>query len=121
MIGRIRATYPQAQCIGTSLREVVSANHHKWGLVLWVAQGSPDGTFAVCPLRDIGVLDRLGGGDGSVVGVLYGVLKGWDVEKCAQFGWATGAPRRDLADDHGDPADEEQVWSIWEGNARVKR
>jgi len=23
--------------------------------------------------------------------------------------------------DYGQPADEEQVWSIWEGNARVRR
>jgi len=23
--------------------------------------------------------------------------------------------------DYGQPADEEQVWSIWKGNARVKR
>lgn len=121
MIGRIRQTYPQALYIGTSLREVVSANHHKWGLVLWAAQDSPDGTFAVCPLRDIGVLDRIGGGDGSVGGVLYGILKGWDVEKCAQFGWASGALAATSLTDHGEPADEEQVWSIWEGNARVKR
>ena len=45
--------------------------------------------------REIDVLDRIGGGDGFVGGLLYGILKGWDVKKCARFGWASeGLPRR---------------------------
>src|SRR5659263_391226 len=116
MIGRVEAAYPEAKYIGTSLREVVSANHHKWGMVLW-----GEGEFVVCPLRDIDVIDRIGGGDGSVGGVLWGILKGWSVEQCAQFGWATGALAATSILDYGAPADEEQVWAIWKGNARVKR
>ncbi|MEP7159842.1 MAG: PfkB family carbohydrate kinase [Dermatophilaceae bacterium] len=116
MIIRIQAAYPQAHYIGTSLREVVSANHHKWGMVLW-----NDDDFVVCPLRDIDVLDRIGGGDGSVGGVLYGILQGWPVEKCAQFGWATGALAATSLYDYAAPADKEQVWAIWQGNARVQR
>ena len=116
MIGRINQAYPNASWIGTSLREVVSANHHKWGMILW-----HEGEFVVLPLRDIDVIDRIGGGDGSVGGVLYGILKGWDADQCAQFGWATGALAATSLDDHGAPADEEQVWAIWEGNARVQR
>ena len=116
MIGRIKQAYPNASWIGTSLREVVSANHHKWGMVLW-----HDDEFVVLPLRDIDVLDRIGGGDGSVGGVLYGILQGWDVEQCAQFGWATGALAATSVTDYGAPADEDQVWAIWQGNARVQR
>ncbi|HJE50472.1 MAG TPA: PfkB family carbohydrate kinase [Tessaracoccus flavescens] len=116
MIGRISEAYPEAKYIGTSLREVVSANHHRWGILLW-----GDGDFHYGELRDIDVLDRIGGGDGSVGGVLYGILKGWDAEKCMQFGWATGALAATSVNDYGAPADEAQVWSIWEGNARVQR
>lgn len=116
MIGRIRTAYPQASVIGTSLREVVSANQHKWGILLW-----KDGDFALAPLREIDVIDRIGGGDGSVGGVLYGLLRGWDVERCAQFGWASGALAATSIYDYGQPADEEQVWALWSGNARVKR
>lgn len=116
MIGQISQAYPCASWIGTSLREVVSANHHKWGMVLW-----HEGEFVVLPLRDIDVIDRIGGGDGSVGGVLYGILKGWDAEQCARFGWATGALAATCLDDYGAPADEDQVWAIWEGNARVVR
>lgn len=116
MIGRIQEQYPDAQYIGTSLREVVSANQHKWGMILW-----GEGEFNVAELRDIDVIDRIGGGDGSIGGVLYGILKGWAPEQCMQFGWATGALAATSIYDYGAPADEDQVWSIWSGNARVKR
>ena len=49
------------------------------------------------------------------------ILKGWAPEKWIQFGWASGALATTFLTDYGQPADEEQVWSIWEGNARVKR
>ena len=56
-----------------------------------------------------------------VGGMLYAILKGWEPEKWAQYGWACGALVVTLLTDHAQPADEEQIWSIWEGNARVKR
>ena len=33
----------------------------------------------------------------------------------------TGALAITAVTDYGQPADEEQVWSIWKGNARVRR
>lgn len=116
MIGRIQEAYPEAKYIGTSLREVLSANLHRWGILLW-----GDGDFHLADLREIDVLDRIGGGDGSVGGVLYGILKGWSADKCAQFGWATGALAATSVYDYGAPADEAQVWAIYAGNARVQR
>ena len=53
--------------------------------------------------------------------MLYAILRGWEPEKWAQFGWATGALVVTLLTDYAQPADEDQIWSIWEGNARVKR
>ena len=67
------------------------------------------------------MVDRIGGGDGFVGGLLYGVVKQWGSERCAQFGWASGAFTATLLTDYAQPADEEQIWSIWEGNARVRR
>lgn len=116
MISRIKEAYPQASTFATTLREVVSANEHKWGAIV-----HQDGEWEVIMPRSIGVCDRIGGGDGFVGGFLYGILKSWGLEKCAQFGWASGALAATLLTDYGTPADEEQVWSIWSGNARVKR
>jgi 2-dehydro-3-deoxygluconokinase len=116
MINRAKEQFPNAEVFATTLREVVSANHHLWGAIM-----SAGDDFHVVEPRDITVLDRIGGGDGFVGGMLYGVLKGWEAEKWVQFGWATGALATTMLTDYGQPADEEQVWSIWAGNARVKR
>ena len=116
MINRVKARYSGASVFATTLREVVSVNHHRWGAIV-----SGGESFEVIEPRDIAVLDRIGGGDGFVGGLLYGILNGWEAEKCAQFGWASGALAATFLTDYGQPADEEQVWSIWEGNARVQR
>ena len=116
MIGRVQTFCPNTSYFGTTLREVVSANTHLWGALV------TDGTdWEIIKPREIGVLDRIGGGDGFVGGLLYGILKGWDVKQCARFGWASGALAATMLTDYAQPADEDQLWSIWEGNARVKR
>lgn len=116
MINRVKAAYPNASVFATTLREVETANLHQWGAIMSVG----DDWHVVEP-RPITVLDRIGGGDGFVGGMLYACLKGWDAEKWIQFGWATGALATTMLTDFGQPADEEQVWSIWGGNARVRR
>ena len=95
---------------------MLSANLHRWGAIL-----HENGHWHVIEPREIGVLDRIGGGDGFVGGLLYAVLRGWEPEKWAQFGWATGALVTTLLSDYAQPADEAQIWSIWRGNARVQR
>ncbi|AKJ63916.1 sugar kinase [Kiritimatiella glycovorans] len=116
MIGRVQSAYPGASRFATTLREVHSANRHLWG-----ALAVQDGEWEVIRPREIGVLDRIGGGDGFVGGLLYGTLKEWDIHRCAQFGWACGALAATLRTDYAQPVSEEQVWGIWEGNARVRR
>ena len=112
----VRARFPKARIVATTLREVRDAGLHLWGAVV----SDPAETIVIQP-REIRVLDRIGGGDGFTGGLLYGLLKGWDTERCAQFGWAAGALATTLLTDYALPADEEQVWSIWNGNARVRR
>ncbi|MDR2974065.1 MAG: PfkB family carbohydrate kinase [Propionibacteriaceae bacterium] len=116
MIDSVRDAYPQAQFVATTLREVIAVDRHLWGMVVF-----GDGEFHVAPPREIGVLDRIGGGDGSVGGLLYGILKGWDADAAMRFGWATGALAAASWTDYALPADEAQVWGVWQGNARVQR
>ena len=116
MVERVKAAYPNAYAFATTLRQVVSANRHLWGAITNV-----NGDWQVVEPREIDVLDRIGGGDGFVGGFLYAILKGWEEAKWIQFGWATGALATTHLTDYAQPADEDQVWSIWKGNARVKR
>ena len=116
MISQVQEKYPNARMFATTLRQVISANEHLWGAILLA-----DGKWYVEEPREIQVLDRIGGGDGFSGGLLYGVLNGWEPEKCLQFGWATGVMAASSLNDYAEPADEKQVWDIYKGNARVQR
>jgi 2-dehydro-3-deoxygluconokinase len=116
MINKAKKAFSNAAVFATTLREVVSTNCHLWGAIM-----SEGNNWHVIEPREIVVLDRIGGGDGFVGGMLYGILKGWEPEKWVQFGWATGALVTTLLTDYAQPADEQQIWSIWQGNARVRR
>jgi Sugar kinases, ribokinase family len=116
MISRVKEAFPNASVFATTLRQVISTNQHLWGAIMLEGE-----TWQVIEPRRIDVLDRIGGGDGFVGGLLYAILKGWEPETWPQFGWATGALATTFLTDYAQPADEEMVWSIWGGNARVKR
>ena len=116
MISRAKQTFPGTTVFATTLRQVVDAGHHLWGAIMHA-----ENEWHVIEPRDITVLDRIGGGDGFTGGLLYGVLKGWQPEACLQFGWASGALATTFLTDYAQPDDEEMVWNIWKGNARVRR
>ena len=116
MIACVKKEFPNAEVFATTLRQVVNVNTHIWGAIMLAG----DNWYTAEP-REIHVLDRIGGGDGFVGGLLYAMLKGWEDEKCLQFGWATGALATTFLTDYAQPADEDQLWSVWGGNARVKR
>ena len=116
MIRNVKRTFSSASVFATTLREVSDANHHLWGAIMLAG----DEWHCVEP-RPIRVLDRIGGGDGFVGGLLYGILRNWEPRQWIRFGWATGALAVPSLTDYAQPADEAQVWSIWEGNARVMR
>ncbi len=116
MINRAKEAFPGVSVFATTLRQVISTNQHMWGAII-----SENGNWHVVEPRDIYVYDRIGGGDGFVSGMLYAILRDWEPEKWIQFGWACGALVTTLEPDYAQPADEDQIWSIWQGNARVKR
>jgi len=116
MIMQVKDNHPNTSVFATTLRQVVNANCHLWGAIMLEGKN-----WHVVKPREIKVIDRIGGGDGFVGGMLYGILKGWEPEKWIQFGWASGAFVATLLTDYANPVDEEQIWSIWSGNARVKR
>lgn len=116
MIDCVRKEFSNAEVFATTLRQVVDVNTHIWGAIMLAGD-----EWHIAEPREIHVLDRIGGGDGFVGGLLYAMLKGWEYEKCVQFGWAAGAIATTFLTDYAQPADEEQIWSVWGGNARVKR
>ena len=116
MIDDMQKEYPNVEIFSTTLREVISANEHLWGAIL-----KDQNEWHVVNPKSIPVLDRIGGGDGFVGGLLYGLLSNMKTEDAFHFGWANGALTTTLLTDYSSPIDEEQVWNIYKGNARVRR
>jgi len=116
MILRVRKVYPGAQVLATTLRQVISANSHLWGAVMYA-----EGEFFVEQPREIDVLDRIGGGDGFTGGLLYSVYTGKPVSDWVRYGWAAGVLAASSLNDYAEPADEKQLLDIYAGNARVQR
>lgn len=115
-INQVKGKFPDTSVFATNLREVKHANRHLWGAVML----NGDVWESIDP-RQIAVIDRIGGGDAFVGGILYGILKGYTPEKQLQFGWACGALACTYLTDYAQPTDEEQVWNIWRGNTRIIR
>jgi 2-dehydro-3-deoxygluconokinase len=116
MIGQVKNAFPNASIFATTLRQVINTNSHLWGSII-----QENENWHVVEPRIINVLDRIGGGDGFVGGLLYAIAKGWEPEKWIQFAWASGVLATTFLTDYAQPSDEEQIWNIWKGNARVKR
>ena len=95
---------------------MISANEHLWGATMLAGD-----QWLVEEPRPIQIADRVGGGDGYVGGMLYGVTQGWSYADCMKFGWACGALAASYNTDFALPISEEQVWNIYKGNARIKR
>jgi 2-dehydro-3-deoxygluconokinase len=86
MIDRAVEKHPQIKVVATTLREVHSTNHHSWSAVAWI-----NGKTYTAPICELGVFDRVGGGDGFASGFFYGLLAGESPEEAVKLGWAHGA------------------------------
>jgi 2-dehydro-3-deoxygluconokinase len=50
-----------------------------------------NGQRAISPTCELGVIDRIGGGDGFASGLIYGMLDGRELDEVVRLGWAHGA------------------------------
>ena len=86
VLRRVQSEFPNLRVIATTLRRVVDANRHVWQAVMLC-----DGKFYASPRKEIGVLDRVGGGDGCNAGLIYALMQGLDPQQALNCGWAHGA------------------------------
>ena len=77
---------PNVKVVATTLREVHTTNKHDWSAVCWI-----EGKTYQAPTCELGVYDRVGGGDGYAAGFIYGLLTGRPPEDAIRLGWAHGA------------------------------
>jgi 2-dehydro-3-deoxygluconokinase len=116
MIDEVVGIFPQVKVVATTLREVHSTAHHTWSAVAWI-----NGATYQAPTAELGVLDRVGGGDGFASGFFYGLLSGKEPQEAVNLGWAHGALMTTFLGDTT-MANLEQVEAFAQGgSARIQR
>jgi len=93
---QIMAIYPRCKKVITTLRGSISANHNSWSGVLW--NGSE---LFVAPTYQIThIVDRVGGGDSFMGGLIYGLLT-WpcDDQKALNFAVAASCLKHTIYGD----------------------
>ncbi|MGE0173960.1 MAG: PfkB family carbohydrate kinase [Oligoflexales bacterium] len=87
MITKATGHYPNFKITATTLRGVKTANINDWGAICW-----HQGKFHQAKNRpNLEIFDRVGGGDSFASGLIYGLLKGYDVAEAVEYGAAHGA------------------------------
>ncbi|MHB8527639.1 MAG: PfkB family carbohydrate kinase [Candidatus Acidiferrales bacterium] len=86
MAEQVVEKYPRLKIVATTLREVQSAERHRWTAVAWI-----NGKTYSAPTAELDVHDRVGGGDGFASGFFFGLMTGEPPEEAIKLGWAHGA------------------------------
>ncbi len=94
---QIMAQYPRVKKVITTLRGSVSASHNSWSGVLW------DGKtlFGSRTYQITHIVDRVGGGDSFMGGLLYGLIT-WptDMQKALDFAVAASCLKHTITGDY---------------------
>ncbi len=115
---QIMKEYPRVKKVITTLRGSVNANHNTWSGVLYDGK-----TLYTAPTFQIThIVDRVGGGDSFMGGLIYGLLTYDDDEKALQFGTAASCLKHTIPGDFNHVSIEE-VEKLMGGDAsgRVSR
>ena len=92
---QIMKRFPKAKKVVTTLRGSISASHNTWSGVLY------DGdTLLKAPEYNIThIVDRIGGGDAFMAGLIYGIITGMEDQKALDFATAASCLKHTI---HGD-------------------
>ncbi|MCL1885127.1 MAG: sugar kinase [Defluviitaleaceae bacterium] len=117
MINAASAAYPNFKVIGTTLREVQTATINDWSAICW-AEGE---IYTGMELKNLEILDRVGGGDSFASGLIFGLMHGKDYQTALNYGICHGALAMTTAGDTS-MALQKEVEALMKGaGARVQR
>jgi 2-dehydro-3-deoxygluconokinase len=116
--GAIMKRFPKCKKVIITLRGSISASHNTWSGVLWNGKD-----FYKAPVYDIThIVDRVGGGDAFMGGLIFGLLHYQDDQKALNFAVAASCLKHTIQGDFNRVTVEE-VEKLMEGDAsgRVSR
>lgn len=97
-------------------RQVVSASHNKIKGYLY-----RDKALSSSQRYSIDIVERIGGGDAFVAGILHGILINMDSDEIVKFGMASGAMKHMVYGDHNQFTKEEIELFLSNTNGEVNR
>ncbi len=87
--------FPSLKTIAITLRGSISASHNKWSAILW-----HEGAIHTAPTYDITpIVDRVGGGDSFMGGLIYGLRTYHDRGQALQFAVAASCLKHTIFGD----------------------
>jgi 2-dehydro-3-deoxygluconokinase len=92
----IFARLPRLQYVASTLRQQVSANHHR----LTGRLATRDGVWSSAEMDLPGIVDRIGGGDAYAAGILHSLISGSPPQKTVDFATAAAAIKHSIAGDY---------------------
>jgi 2-dehydro-3-deoxygluconokinase len=118
MIAEVTKEFTNFKVVATTLRTVRTATINDWGAVAWSAETG----FVEATLRQgLEIFDRVGGGDSFASGLIYGLLKGYDLALAVEYGAAHGALAMTTPGDTSMASLKEVENLVKGGGARVQR
>ena len=105
------------RCVALTIREHPSASENGWAGILYDGE-----QFYQSRKYHFQVVDRLGGGDAFMAGIIHGLSLQWELSKTIEFATAASAVKHTIPGDVN-VASEAEILEIAEGNTsgRVKR
>ena len=94
LYAQMKAMYPNLRYITSTRRQIISTSVNKLTGYLYTDRLHVSPTYHIDD-----IVDRVGGGDAYISGLLYGLLNGKDAEYCLQFGCCASVLKHTI---HGD-------------------
>lgn len=105
----VKQSFPNVKKIAFTYREVVHATHNKLSGVLW------DGKVFQSPNFDMpSIIDRIGGGDAFMAGLIFGWLKGWQDQQVVDYATAASVFKHSVVGD-ANVASQEEIENLLSG------
>lgn len=115
---QLQARFPRARKVVITLRGSINANHNTWGGVLWDGQ-----TLFTSTRYDIThIVDRVGGGDSFMGGLIFGLLSYNSDQRALEFAAAASCLKHTIFGDFNRVTiDEVEKLMSGDGSGRVSR
>lgn len=108
--------YPNLRCIARHVREVRSSSENSLKAYLWL-----NGETYESKTISFQILDRVGGGDAFVSGIIYGLMNQYEPQEIVNFGVAASAIKHTIHGDGNTTDDAAVIRQVMEQNFEIKR